>query len=388
MANGLNNSTLKSSNRGLILQLIATEKHPSRIELSKKSNLTKMAVSKIVNTLIENNLVEETGITETSGVGRHPIGLNIASHAPKIIGLLIDRKYCIAVLCDLKMNIIVQEQINLDSSYNNHSLQTAVYFVIDKILQNPSANHLLGIGVGTVGPVDINHGIILNPVNFYGISNFSVTEILQQRYALPVIVDNQCNTAAILERYFGIGKYFSDFIYVGITSGIGSGIVTNGQILHNISGLSSEIGHMSIEYDGPLCTCGNRGCLETYIGTQVMSMKIKNITGEDLTFQEICVRDTISPYTELIDDMIEKLSIALINCVNFLNPQAIILGHESYWLSNERINQLEQLLNERKISHTHHYIKVIKPLFAEKTTVLGCAASIAALAFKGQLLFD
>ncbi|QQO09549.1 ROK family transcriptional regulator [Breznakiella homolactica] len=386
MANGLNNSNLKSSNRGLMLQLIAAGKQPSRIELARQSNLTKMAVSKIVTNLIDDGLVEETGIEETNNVGRNPIGLGISSRAPKIVGLLIDRKYCMAILCDLRMKILLLERLDLDESCNSTSLQKTIYTLLGKIFRSPQADTVLGIGVGTPGPVDINNGIILNPPNFYGITNFPVGSILRRKYDLPVLVDNQCNTAAVVERFFGVGKYFLDFVYVGITTGIGSGIITNGQLLQNFNGLSSEIGHLSINYDGPVCTCGNRGCLEAYIGTPVLSKTIEELTGERLSFRELCERDGTSPYTELFEDMIEKLGSALTSCINLLNPQAVVLGHESYWLSDMRTNQLEQLLNARKISQTYRHIEVIKPFFAEQTTVLGCASSIAALVFSGQLL--
>lgn len=382
---GINNRNLKKQNRGLILKLIATNTNTSRIELSRMSRLTKMSVSNIISEFIDKGLVEETTYETKVNVGRTPIILDISPKAPKFMGVWINRDECTVVLCDLKLNILKSEsKVIID--YDRLSFISTIYDLIDKIKGRRS--DIAGIGVSSIGPVDIKKGIILAPPNFYNITNVPIVEILRERYQLPVFLDNHYNAAALAEKLYGNGKEYSDFVFLGITNGIGSGIISEGQIYRNSNGLTSELGHTSIDYNGPQCGCGRRGCLETYISTKVIMKALREKTGMNLSFREFCEISDQNIVDEIFLDMIEKLSIGLVNGVNLLNPQAIIMGHESVYLPDHYIKLLEENINQYKLSGKHNHVNVIKPYFGHKAQLIGSGCCVINHVFNGKILFE
>lgn len=352
---GLNNQTLKEKNRGMVLSMVARNKSISRVELSRKSNLTKMSITNIVAELIGKDIVEESEVSMNSGIGRNAVNLRISSKAPKCIGILLHRDYCCITLTDLKFQVLCCEKEEINKE-NHGRLLEIICDMIDKILQKKE--RILGIGIGALGPVDITNGVILNPPNFYGIQNVPIVRILEEKYSLPVYMDNMCNCAALSEKYFGVGREDEDFLYVGISNGIGSGIVVNNKISRNVNGLSSELGHMSIDYRGNLCECGNKGCLETYAGIRVIERMVTEKKKKNYTFQEICAEYNDPEIDMILMEMMEKLSCGIVNAVNFINPQSIVIGLEGKEIPTRYIKTLEERINRFRVFGKEKYICV------------------------------
>lgn len=382
----MNNDTLKRRNRGLILQLIATGTCASRIEIARKIGLSKMSVSNVVAEYIERGFVQEESSIAVKGLGRNPVSLCISPDAPKMIGLYIFREECVALLCDLQLNILDEYRVTLNSE-NAQYLDQVLCNAVEQIV--PQTGQILGIGIGSIGPIDLKKEIILAPPNFFGIHDFPIVELLRKEFDLPVFMDSQYNCAALAEKYYGAAKLFQDFIFVGISNGIGSGIVSDGEILRNQSGFTSELGHISIDWRGNLCSCGNRGCLETYAGARVMEQKLQRATKKGLCFQEFCelaeqAEDDV--VHEIFADMADALSCAFVNEVNLLNPQAIIIGHDGYYLPEKYLKRIERKINQNKLVQDAGYIRVIKSGFASQAQVIGCTCSLLERVFQGDFV--
>lgn len=366
----------------MILRMIATGVCQSRIELSRQTGLSKMSVSNIITEFMEQGIVEETKAQQIKGQGRNPITLRIAKNAPKIIGLAIHRDECVAILSDLQLQIIKKASIRVDHKISARLLNE-ICSLIDQVM--PRDDMVLGIGVGSLGPVDVNRGMILNPPNFFGIRDLEITSFLKERYQLPVYLESQYNCAALAEKFFGIGNEYQDFVFVGIMNGIGSGIIADGKVLHSASGLTSEIGHVSVDSTGHLCNCGNRGCLETYAGTRAVETKLRQITGQDLNFRQFCqiaARHNEKELDKVFHDMMDQLACALTSTVNLLNSQAIIIGHEGYFIPDRYIDYLEERMNKQKLSGDYWHIVVKKSFFKNETHLRGCSCSILNHIFK------
>lgn len=382
---GINYHGLKTKNRALIFKMIATGKGRSRIELARESGLTKMSVSNIVSDLINIGIVDEAHIETSRSVGRNPIILDIAANGPKVIGLHIDREGCSAALCDLKLNILSSIYRKLETKTKEGLIQL-VLALIDEIFDG--ADNIFAIGIGSIGPVDVAKGVILNPPNFYGISNINIVDIIRDRYDIPVYMDSQYNNAALAEKYFGFGKEYNDFIFLGITSGIGSGIVHNGTLMKNSSMLTSEVGHTCIDYHGNYCDCGSRGCLETYASANIISKRIAMETGIEHSFEEFCKMTDDPRVDRVLMEMMEYLSYGLISSINFFNPQAIIMGDRGVFLPDKYLNYLERKINQFKMSKSHNYIRVIRPRFGARAQIIGSAVCVLEQIFEGKLLIN
>ena len=385
---GYNNTTLKQQNRGLILKLIVTGECESRIELAKRTGLSKMAVTNIISEFMEQNLVEEKECVRIQGKGRNPIKLCLSSKAPKMIGVHIYRGECSVILCDFQLHILQRRSFPVTEE-NHGRLLEYLFQEIDEILDRIPRTEICGIGIGALGPVDVGKGRILNPPNFYGMKNIDIVSVLKERYDMPVFFDSQYDGAALAEKFFGNGRDVEDFVFVGLANGIGSGIISQGTIYRDYSGFTSELGHVSIDWNGRVCSCGRKGCLETYISSPVIARKLCQITGWEKSFREFCQID-LSEYAkeadQVLEDMMEKLACGIVNLTNLFNPQKVIIGHEGYWIPDKYICHLENDINERKLLADYHQIRVEKSYFGEDAHIIGCACSLLTEFFAGRIV--
>ncbi len=135
---------------------------------------------------------------------------------------------------------------------------------------------IVGIGIGCPGVVTPGKGIVENPPNLPGWNKVNVGNIISQEFDKQVFVDNDANAAAIGELIFGSGKRYNSFIMVTLGTGVGGGIIINNKIYHGDKGAAGEIGHISIDYNGPKCNCGSYGCIEAYAGNQYLKERVRN----------------------------------------------------------------------------------------------------------------
>lgn len=236
-------------------------------------NLTKTAISKIVTELMENGFLIETKKQENTDLGRNPIGLDIAESAPLVIGILIMRDFCEAVLCDMKLTILRSERLS-QSWKDQDELMETVYSLADQMMLG-AEDRVGGIGVACVGPLDSIEGVIGAPPYFHGIHDVPLASLLRERYQLPVFCDNDNQSAALAEKLFGIGRGYQDIFLVGLASGVGCGIIIGNEKYQSSSGYTPEVGHLSIDHQGEKCVCGNRGCLELYLNSRTVLKQMR-----------------------------------------------------------------------------------------------------------------
>ena len=189
--------------------------------------------------------------------------LKISSASPVVAGVWVSRDFCHGVLCDLKADIIAQKRLPLGGLDTAGTLCEKIIHCVEYLIKQ-TKRRVLGVGVCSLGPVDIQNGVILKPTNFYGITDVPVVERIKEVLGLPAFLEKDMNASALAEKYYGRCRDVSDFVYLGITNGIGAGIISSGELFHGGSGFSGEFGHTSIDHQGERCHCGNRGCIELY----------------------------------------------------------------------------------------------------------------------------
>lgn len=348
-----NNDLLRIKNRGQVFQQLVTNDGIYRMELVEACGLTKMSISNIINEFLEKDIVVETVKSEEKKPGRKSTLLRLSPGAKKIVGLLIHRKFMSAVLCDCQLNVIHSNTVRF-SECNQELLVEKAFKLIDEVMEG---HEVLGIGVGSIGPVDWGKGVILNPPDFYGIQDVPIVEILKERYDLPVYLDYHYNCAARAEKYFGMGKKYRNFIFVGL-EGIGISAVVDGKILTGMIGTSSEFGHVTVDYNGPECFCGRRGCLGTYI----------DFSNEESTWESVKI-----------------LTTALLGVCDLMVPQAVIIRDGCAWLSAEHLEWMKKELNQKIIARNYRTIDVWQSRRSQELEASGCAANILGRVFGGEI---
>ena len=384
---GLNNNHLKTKNRGTVLRLIANGQC-SRTDIAGRMGLTKMAISKIVGELIEDRLLTELPSDASSAVGRTPVLLDISPLAPLSMGVYISRNGVTALICDLKLHIFFSKTLPFKNE-TPKSFRDKIFTVCDAVFSfykdRFPGNRLLGIGVSSISPLDPFNGVILNPTNFY-VSDFPIGKALKERYNCPVLLDNDMNASALAENLYGVGRERDSFLYLGITNGVGSGAVMNGRLFSGDSITVGEIGHTCINFDGPLCSCGNRGCLELYADMTVILKRLKSASGEErLCPADILRLAAVPSCDEVLCDVMNKLSVALINAVNLLDPKCVIIGHEGAFLPDRYLAMLEEKVNSGILAAQYKTVKVMRSTFFDRAPHLGSACLLFDRLFNGEM---
>lgn len=146
----------------------------------------------------------------------------------------------------MQLNILKKSSFVIGETDVDRLLQD-IFVAIDEVMEAAENERIYGIGIGAIGPVDIKKGMILSPPNFHGIHDLVLKDAVENRYGLPVFFDGESNGAAITEQYYGSGRDCENFIYVDLAHGVGTGLVSNGSLYKNTSGMVCELGHISID---------------------------------------------------------------------------------------------------------------------------------------------
>ncbi|WP_088010972.1 ROK family glucokinase [Gottfriedia acidiceleris] len=229
------------------------------------------------------------------------------------------------------------------SDSGKHIPKTITIAIEQKLKQmNKTKEDIAGIGIGAPGSVRLEDGLIFAAVNL-GWVNFPLKEILEKESGIPVIVDNDANIAAVGEMWKGAGNGAKDVVMVTLGTGVGGGVIVNGDVAHGISGSAGEIGHITVQLEnGVLCNCGKTGCLETISSAtgiaRIANEKLQNTTKEtvlkDMSNRSpITAKDVFEAYSngdevaeEIVNHVMRYLALVLAGVGNTLNPENIIIG--------------------------------------------------------------
>jgi predicted NBD/HSP70 family sugar kinase len=375
----------------MVLKMICTGTDVSRIEISRLTGLSKMSVTNIVNELIADcYITDQTGKLKNDSIGRNPISLEPNIDIYRVVGIYIARDYAVATLSNIKCDILFQTKCDFSFDESTNSFTEKIRSLVASIIYSDKIIHkkVIGIGISCIGPLDIRQGIILEPPNFHSISSVHIQEYIKNEFGYEVYLNNDMNASALAEKLYGKGKSIGNFVYVGITNGIGSGIIANNALFEGSTGFSGEIGHMTISFDGPKCACGNNGCLELYasipniveqarssvaLGVDSLLKKYDVIEWKDIV-AEALMGDTLA--LNLIDKLCLYTSIGLVSLVNFYDPQVIYLGHDIAIAGELVTTKIEAYVNDKILSHRYKYIPIEISAFGENAPLIGSAAIV------------
>jgi len=257
-----------------------------------------------------------------------------------IVGVDLGGSKINAILADPSGNVLRQ---GLKDTLAQEGPDEVIKRVIGCIKQVASGADIAGIGIGAAGACDVVNGIITFSPNLPGWHNIPLKDILQREFDPPIYLENDATVAALGEHYFGGAVGIANLIYLCVGTGIGGGIMIDGQLYHGASGSAGEIGHMTIDINGPRCSCGNIGCWETLAsGTALAREAVKQIKAGTQTsilnfadgeLQKVSAQRVFlaaqegDPLAnELISQTAYYLGVGLVSIVNIFNPQLILIG--------------------------------------------------------------
>jgi len=387
MSNQLKNSLLlgadqtltRKHNRAQILNRLRLQGAISRATLAKQTNLTRSTISRIVDELSEENLIHEISSSRNDR-GRPGVLLSLNPKSGAAIGLEIGVHFISILLTDFLSTPIwrTRKVVGEDASWIDYTdeAEKLIYSAIDIAAANGLP--LLGIGVAVWGIVDYSNRVIHFAPNLQW-RNVPLEAKWKALFNVPVYVENDANASALSEYYFGAGKKFEDFIYMSIDIGVGSGIISKGRLFRGASGYAGEIGHITIDPNGALCSCGRIGCLETKVGRKVIVKRYKELSKQDdLSLEQIIQRGQAGDHIarKVFDEVGEALGTGIGHAINLFNPKAIILG----WSLGQAFDllrpNLERTLQKTSLPELRRDVVIMQSHNGADDAVLGSIALV------------
>jgi glucokinase len=263
-------------------------------------------------------------------------------HSGPILGVDIGGTKVAVGLIDYDGKILTQGRNPMVASGTAEAAFQAVTDAIDS-LASSTPGKIQSIGICAPGPLDPKTGVVLNPPNLPCWRNFPLAEKIVSKYRVPVKVDNDANAAALAETRWGAARGYHYVFYATIGTGIGSGIVLDGRIYHGNTGSAGEGGHVSIDYRGPVCNCGKRGCIEILASGKAIGVRAraKLATNSNSAILELAHGNLAAVTSELVGqafatgdplareillETVEVLTPWLGNIVDLLDPDVLVMG--------------------------------------------------------------
>lgn len=305
-------------------------------------------------------------------------GTKIASGLVSDEGELISHGYCLA-LADEGPEAVIQRLLS----------------VAHQVLEQAGlkASKIEGVGVAAAGALDTKRGVVTASPNLPGWHNIPLLDIITEKLGVKTYLINDASAAALGEHRLGAGKGVDNLIYLTVSTGIGGGIIIGGQLYTGVDGCAGEIGHMTIDINGPRCNCGNIGCLETLAsGTAMAKEAMRRLSQgeksslvtltqgklENMTAKIIAqaARQGDSLARDVIAKAAHYLGIGMINLVNIFNPELIVVGGGVARIGNLLLDPARKVVRERAFSLPSHTVRITRAKLGDNSAIFGAAFSV------------
>lgn len=294
-----------------------------------------------------------------------------------------------------------------------------IYCAIQQALDKADTrfDQIAGIGIGAAGPLDSRTGVLFAPPNLPGWDHVPLHDIFKEHYSVPVFVENDANAACLGEYMFGAGYGCQNMVYLTISTGIGGGVIVNGRIMGGTSGTAGELGHMTIDWRGERCNCGNTGCLESIASGTAIARRANEAIARGVDFFTVASSEpehaaavlgrlALPPYEHnitnksrkqahidaqvvaqaakagvpaacaIIRDAAEALGVGLVNIIHLFNPDMIILGGGVTQMGPLLMEPALQVVQERAMSVPSMAVRIVQAQLGVDVGLVGAGALI------------
>jgi glucokinase-like ROK family protein len=391
---------LKEINRSRAFEILMSARKISRSTLAQATGLSRATIAVLINELLKIGLVHEIGLGDSTG-GRPPIMLEFNPDAAFALGARLDDTGWGIVVTNLDAQVFHRLEVPVSASTPERVVNALKEGVKTIITQLDRRRLLPAIGLGTPGLVDVHSGVIKSAVDI-GWFDVPFKEMVEEAIQLPTFVINRSKAAALAQYWYGAGQGIKDLIYIAIGTGVAAGIIHQGELYIGANSSAGELGHVTILPDGPLCPCGNRGCLQQLVSGPAIANRarellregsastLRNMTGnhpELITVQAVfqAAEQDDALARKIVAEMAKYLGIAVANLINLFNPELVVLGGPVGRMSQILIEPLREEVRRRAMAYPLSVAKIMtSPLGADAGAI---GASVLVLQRANNLFF-
>ncbi len=380
---GNNTSDLVEMNRSAIVRILQQMDVCSRADIAKMTGLTQASITKIVAVLIDMGIVTEVGFTKGEG-NRRSIGLRLNAEKNLVLGVKFSRHVFSIGVFDICGKIYTQQEteFGLDEFASDvvADMKRQIHELLNKY------ENVVAIGFAVPGPYLRKEGRIAMVTKMPSWQNVNFIQEFEDEFDKPVFIEQDANAGALAEWWFGNhGRPINSLAYFLAGEGVGSGIVDHDRLLLGNMGIASEIGHISIDYKGPTCECGNKGCLELYCSTNALLKKAEEILPE--LFKEeyenrweacnrvfLAAKEGNEKALKLTEEIAEYLGYGCVTLINAYDPEIIVIGDSISQGGDLLLPTINRIVKERILPDISKRVQIKISKLTVDPTLYGAAA--------------
>ncbi|MFE3824623.1 ROK family protein [Streptomyces sp. NPDC059092] len=370
-------SSLHRANLERVVRAVRMAGSLTQAEIARSTGLSAATVSNIVRELKDGGTVQ---VTPTSAGGRRARSVSLSGDAGVVVGVDFGHTHLRVAVGNLAHQVLAEESEPLDVDASSaHGFGRAEELVERLIVATGvSRQKVIGVGLGVPGPIDVESGTLGSTSILPGWTGINPGDELARRLGVPVYVDNDANLGALGELVWGSGRGVSDLAYIKVGSGVGAGLVIEGQIYRGPGGTAGEIGHITLDESGPVCRCGNRGCLETFAATRYVLPLLHSSHGADLTMERVVqlAREGDPGCRRVIADVGRHVGSGVANLCNLLNPSRVVLGGDLAEAGELVLAPIRESVSRYAIPSAARQLSVLPGALGGRAEVLGALALV------------
>lgn len=368
----------KDVNRMLIYRQLKQLRSTTRVELSNLLQLNKNTINSIVDELIAAGYVNEKGLSTTIGLGRKPV--MIAFHAANkyAVGATLSASAIHWAVTDLYAKPLETFTTLLQNS-TPESMVEALCVGVQQLLKRYPSSAWIGFDIGIPGQLNSERGVVLKSSHLQW-NQVPFAELLGSRLSVPFRLDHSVKLAALGELWHGFGREADNFAYCSFGDGVGCGIVMGGTLIRGEGNLAGELGHIVIDPQGPLCRCGNRGCLEAIAGIPAIMERLYPIGEREKSLDSMnWLFEQLKKGNPAVEQDIRRtggvIGRALSHIVNLINPRLIICDGPLMLIADYLFPIIEEELAACSTPPAYRHVQLVRSTLFPYTGCIGAAAS-------------
>lgn len=379
-------TSLREANRARIVESLKLHGHLTQVELAGSTGLSPATVSNIVKELAASGVLH-TSVTSRSG--RRATEVTLARTLGLVAGLHFSSRHLRVAIADVARTVISENHVPLALDHRHDRELDRATLLISDMLDSVDAGFgdLLAVGVGLPAPIDPRTGMVATRGLLRGWEGVDVARALTQRVGVPVVVDHEANLGAMAESRSGAARGASEAAYLQIGHTISAGLIVGGAIYHGVGGKAGQIGHVTIDENGPICRCGSRGCLDTLAGGPALLELFR----DDPSMQRL--RDLLTraesgdaSSRRVIADAGRHIGIAAASLCNLVDPQLLVIGGELARAGEILLAPLRHALERSALSGSNGIPEVVQGELGDRAELMGCLAlAIDSVAFDAEV---
>ena len=380
---GNNTSDLTEMNRSAIVRILQQREVCTRAEIAKMMGLTQASITKLVAYLIDMGIVSEVGIVKGNG-NRRSIGLRLNAEKNLVIGVKFSRHVFAIGVFDISGKLYTQSETEFSLDENTGKVLTAMKDQIRKLLDE--YENVVAIGLALPGPYLRKEGRIAMVTRMPSWHNINFIDEFKNEFDKPVFIEQDANAGALAEWWFGDhGRPLSSLTYFLVGEGVGSGVVDHDSLLLGYQGIASEVGHISIDFNGSTCECGNKGCLELYCSTMALLKKAEKKLPELFKEKYENRSEAVSRIVEaarkgnekavrVLQEIATYIGYGCVTLINAYDPEIIVIGDSVSQGDEFLLPTIKKIVEERTIPEVSSKVRIEISRLKVDPTLYGAAA--------------